>query len=350
MGNNATGLTPEENPEYYGVMWILHKGRWDVSIFYAFPLFVFLLMSLIQQETFLFAAAVFLFLTVIDAGHVYATVFRSAFHSQKKSRKKFLMIFFGVLGAGCLWLLAGWPGFFEFVLYFTFYHNLRQLSGINSWYQKISNERALKDHCFIYLSVTLSFLALHYHPRFDFEVLLNLPVALTSSSILFYTLIGGAVVTLLIFLYLERSHWNGKNAPRILSVLAPGLLFAFCIGFGNSFWDCVVPLLVLHGATYIAVVARSLPSMRRFSALSMKTSVGLTVALCLVLAVFEGQLEGRLPNFDYRAEGFPFYGHFLLALVVTPQVWHFIVDSKIWRATDEDARRLYQMDNSPSNS
>ena len=85
----------------------------------------------------------------------------------------FHYLFHNKLNYDCRQLLFLWnffevPYLWTFVVYFTVFHNVRQLYGINKWFQLVEKNFNKVPDYFLYAVCGASFLALHL--RTDFPV------------------------------------------------------------------------------------------------------------------------------------------------------------------------------------
>ena len=124
--------------------WILgHSWGKDFSFFYLpsilITALVFLLPYFLSQKDQLFYLIFFAIVFVLlDSGHAYTSLVRTAYHSNPVKRNIFILLFFAIwIGAtGGIYLNQAY--FFLFLVYFTFFHHIRQMIGVFSWYQQFN--------------------------------------------------------------------------------------------------------------------------------------------------------------------------------------------------------------------
>jgi hypothetical protein len=131
--------------------WISRNPALEMILFYGLgfiALFVFFIMpgSKVAMWLFVFAG-------VLDAGHGYITAFRSFYHSNRSFQKKAMAALVLVFLISTLLFYFHVPYLWTCLIYFTFYHHLKQNIGITKIYGRLVGlkARAFKS-CFCFLS------------------------------------------------------------------------------------------------------------------------------------------------------------------------------------------------------
>ena len=118
-------------------MWILEKPLLDLS-FLVLPALVAIgiFFSGIDYGAHL-ALLGFIVFTWVDSGHVFVTVLRTYMHREEyESNKVYIYAPIVIFVTMSLWLMTGGKFIWDFVVYATLHHNIKQFYGITRWYQK----------------------------------------------------------------------------------------------------------------------------------------------------------------------------------------------------------------------
>lgn len=275
---------------------------------------------------------------LLDGGHVFATNWRTYFHLPEfRRRRLYLILPFLLFTVFYLWMTLDFPGLAALVIYATFFHNLRQFFGISKWYQKLNGRMDKWADLFLYLNGLLPFAIFHFRDIGQNEFYY------TGDSMFFYKnqnieevlliAYGVALIVWLsysIFSILKRKEWNIFSATFV-----PSVVYGCALVFGATEAQVIFPLVVSHGASYLALVSLAMGrvSPQRFSSM---------FAPALLVILTAGTMGGWVYYYD---DVFTELDHnampLLTALFLTSLFSHYIYDGFLWRRTHPEAPLIY---------
>lgn len=297
----------------------------------------------------------FIALVLVDNGHVYTTLWRTYLNKKELLSHHYYQTFPPI----CFFLIlvftqVALPWFWVFVVYFTLYHNLRQLYGFYRWYGSLHQ---LKDRILNFL-----FYALCLCPVFIFHTAkarvgfnyyhagdsLNFENALLNqiSWGIYFTLGLGFV------LYAGFITFRRKNLavwPMFLFMVTSFVLYGLAFIPARTSLEIIGPLAFSHGISYFGAIALSmyrLPTQQKewpdFSRLFFKSGiVGISILVVLTAIVFGVADDFFQERFiDDEVNNLSLLQSLFIALWVTPLFSHYYFDSKLWRHTNKDFSSL----------
>lgn len=282
----------------------------------------------------------FVSLVLIDSGHVYTTFLRGPFfkfHNKAKTLASLFSIFLFLF----FWLYFQIPYFWSFVVYYTLFHHVRQYVGLIKWYNKLEQYH---DSILIYLfyaSVLISMLLFHTDPNQTLTYY-SFPgdVLYFPSQTFFNYLIFAQVLIWLIYVgYTGYVFFILKLKPfktHLFFVLA--ILFYFLVCMSNRNTPLVlVPILFAHGIPYILLIYHS---RKKLKPNQTKIKVlGILSFVVLFMSIFEYAIQEYVVDYEYlNGLLFP---KILLALFLTPLIFHYVIDGYIWKSKHFLASKIY---------
>lgn len=322
--------------------WILGSFLKDFLGFYGFAFIAIAYFTLTSPNPTTFAIIFFLLPTLIDTGHVYLSFWRVIWKPLKE-KWLYMLLFFLVFLASFLWMIFKSPGFWSLLLYFTIYHHIRQYYGITRWYQKKNSRFCQLTNFFLYTLTLLPVVAFHFR---------NVSISLYSKEDLFvfpspylYTITKN-LYFLFLFLYLFFEiyiYFNvKKEINRISSIIFPALLHGICFLKGDNISTIIFPLLITHGLSYFWIIALNIKKTSPIKTFqSWKTALFASCFIMLIGGGLESLLDLAVNDYDYLSKNSDLHKSILLAFIVTPNLWHYIVDGIVWKSKDSDAALLY---------
>lgn len=317
-------------------MWILGSKAKDIFFFYVLALGLSSVYWFSTPKG-VVATALFLFIVVfVDSAHVYSTFWRTyALKEERSSSQSYWIVPTLVFLGALIWAVLKVPYFWAMVVYFTYFHHLRQGQGITKWYMKINQKFRPEMIKIFYALLLIPFVTFHFNDV--------IPLALYNRNDLFFLnkpewLIYGKGLT-----YLTWTLWLGLEIKiytqekkieinRILSMLVPAAVHVKCFLYPVTAEGVIFPLLLLHGLTYFAVMSFSLQKLRPQKFANFSKSLLFVVGFGAVFALVEsfGISEYVNLNNDYLKNDF-LDDKLLLAIFVTPTLTHYILDGLIWK-------------------
>ncbi len=229
-----------------------------------------------------------------------------------------------------LWMYLQVPYLGAFIVYFTIYHNLRQFYGMSKWYQKINKSFDVVSDKFLYLLAFIPLVATHF--RSDLKWTHYYPgagVFIMPSH--FYEHMTRLVFFILLacwvgYEYYKFYTYKKIEIPRILSVIYPVLLYAYCFMYAKSIQGILFPLVVSHGISYIVLVGVSL---NRTKLMTSKAKIASAV---LITAAALGSVEFFFEEYLSVLYSQSILEISLSALLLTPLFCHYVYDAFLWRS------------------
>ncbi len=275
---------------------------------------------------------------LLDSGHVYTTIWRTYLNPKELLRKKnyYIRMPLIIFSLFFLWIYFKVPFLGAFIAYFTIYHNLRQFYGMSKWYQKINQSFDKISDKFLYLLSFVSLAAAHF--RSDLEWTKYYPGAggfIYPSHfyehlmrMVFFVLFGCWVL----YEYYKAYRNKKFEVPRILSVVYPVALYAYCFMYAKNLQGVLFPLIVSHGLSYFILIGVSVKKTK-----VLKTQIGVILGIFLMAAVL-GSLEFFFEEYTSFLYSGSMLGISLSALALTPLFCHYIYDAFLWRSDHPETK------------
>lgn len=324
-------------------MWILSSPLKE-SLFIYLPGLIGLLLGYLWpdlDETSLFYG---LFASaIIDSGHVYSTIWRTWLHTEeRKSSKGYWLvplIFFLCFSS---WYYLQLPGIWTFVVYATLYHHIRQVYGFSKWYQAKNKRSDRTSDYFLYALGIWPMAIYHfrsdvvagYYTSFDLFIFSN-------ESLLQLALITYAIIIFCWLSYEYLLFTRGiREINRFLSIAFPALMYGMCFVLGKTVTQVLIPLLLMHGISYIGIMAQTLNrTQKRFSTFSLSFLV--VSATVISLGLWEGWLENNFLHQRFQPYQDDIYTAIIIGLYLVPLFSHYIFDSWIWKKSHREAQAVF---------
>jgi hypothetical protein len=292
----------------------------------------------------------------VDVTHVYSTLFRLYWDKQTFNTYKRTLIFIPVIAfvAGLCLHYYDSVIFWRVLAYVAVFHFVRQQYGFMRLYSRKDSPSTLNrtiDSLSIYNATIYPLLYWHLHAtdqlgwfiKGDF-IQLNIVEYGSIFTVIYFIVF--AVYLIKEIVTISRNGW--LNIPKNLIML--GTYASWYVGIVAFQADLIFTLLnvVAHGIPYMALVwihgEKKTPSNFTFNI----KGVGVFIGILLLLAYIEENLWDRIvwndhPELFPLFSGLSFQNPFLLsiavAILVLPQVTHYVLDGFIWRfAKDRQAR------------
>jgi hypothetical protein len=283
----------------------------------------------------------FVALVLVDSGHVYTSFLRGAFFETNNLVKTSLSVI-AVFLVLYFWLKFQIPYFWSFIVYFTLFHHIRQFAGLIKWYNKIESYFDPLLIQFFYISVFLSIVLFHVNPApTDFFYVQENDILFFPSEVAFNTFLAMQLIVWVIYLaYAFYIHKTKSQFPvKSHFFFCATVLFYFLVCISNRQSELVlVPLLLAHGIPYHALIVRSQKSLNpkvdilKFSAV--------LVGFVLFLALVEFGLQETAVDFNPMTHTTDVQ-RLVLALFLTPLIFHYCIDAYIWKSKHFLARKIY---------
>jgi hypothetical protein len=295
----------------------------------------------------------------IDVSHVYSTLFRLYWDRPTFNRYKTWLIAVPIVAfiTGFMLHLANAAIFWRILAYIAAFHFVRQQYGFMRLYarrEKQSRIVRLIDTFAIY-NATL-YPLLYWHIHFTSQLgwfvpgdFIALPAFITS-ELLF------AIFTLILSIYIIKELWISMRARQFnipKNLIVAGTYASWYVGIVTFQGDLIFTLLnvVAHGIPYMALIwihgtqKASIPF--SFTA----KGIAIFIGVLLVLAYLE---EGFWDIFVWKdhAAIFPLLTQqaplqhpvllsALVAMLVLPQITHYIIDGVIWRFSKDSTQARF---------
>lgn len=324
--------------------WIFNSWQKDFLFLYAPTVLTALVCLFIYEDSAGFPFLAFLMLYVVDAGHSYITGWRVFRPGAQQDRKKSLYILAAVLIATLAWLSWGGYYFWPFVVYFTFFHHIRQIYGVSIWYERLNKSRLPYAGYIVQLLAALPFLAFHFRTDFSARFFYSPQDVFFYPSIpLLSAVIVLNILVLLFWLFVEGMHYQKVKKMewnRILSMGFPALVSSSCFYLGRHFYEVAFPVIMLHGGVYIALVALSVDKVKTFKVGGLSLAIIIMTITALAAGAWELWMVDlfHLPSDMNEIRSLQIAA---AAIIVVPGLWHYIVDGWIWKSGHGEAHRIY---------
>lgn len=280
-------------------------------------------------------------LVLLDTGHAYASgwrAFRSA--NDNPRMKQFVALLPAIWLASFIWSVTGVPGFWSFVVYFTVFHHIRQFYGFSRWYQHLNRRTCLWSGRFIYPLTILPIVAFHFRGDWQFYIYRSGDIFQWPSPFVFKILVAAWVMSVAAWLVFETRTWRrGIREPnRILSLLVPTILHGTCFLFGRTSVEVIFPLLAVHGLSYLAITVLGV---RAIDSSGWKKNAIVVSLVVVASAGLAGLCEGFVGEFESGMLASNALQASISAVLIAPNLWHYIVDGLMWKRDDPGAKIIY---------
>jgi len=294
-------------------------------------IFVFILLKLLNADSIFYIGLALIISVALDNGHVYMT------YSRVKKEFNTNPLFFISVPLLIIGVFTGWmylqiPYFWSFVVYFTFFHFIRQIFGINRWYMAKENNKNKIIDFFLYALVLLPILSIHFNSYMTLELYTPNDFFTYKSENIFISVIAINIAVAIGWMIAEYKNYkktNKINNYRILFVASNVVLFTLVGYFANNYVEVLVPIMMSHGFQYLIL------SSDFESKIHKKKIVNIFFVLLFIGVVFGGIDTYLQELFDmdntYMHEN-DFLTSVLLSILLTPLFSHYIYDMKIWKS------------------
>lgn len=324
--------TLSQSSETYKLKTHWFFGSWsnDFALLYGFGVVAILLSWVLETQGYLFLLFAFIVQSIIDAGHAYTTGL-IALNPRSPTFIRNLTLAVLIFLFSFLWLSLQVPYFWSFVIYFTFFHHLRQFFGFYRLYQVKSPNVAPPQNSLFYGLLFAPLLALHFREGINVDIYTRNDLFLFPNKNLFLMSCFLIVLFFLAWLIQEMKIYKtqGLQGGRISSVFIPFVFHIYCFVFAETLPQILFPLLVVHGISYFSIVTKQLK--KNFLP---EWHTGLLITALFIIAIVGGTVEellGSNLSFNYLDVHFPISASALLALIITPSLWHYVIDGLIWK-------------------
>lgn len=329
-------------------MWILENGRREISAFYGIALMLIITSFWWQGRPVQTLLALFVGV-MIDNAHVYATAWRSWFDKNEMKRSKrfhFLTLLFVFL-AIFTWCAAGIPWFWSFVLYFTVFHHVRQYYGVHRWSLALNHNKGPNAATELYAFTILPFIGYHFRSDISYQGFFsdNDMWLFPNETLLtvVYFLLAMFIVSFFYKIFRQR---NSFSWPVFSTVIFPLIINIFCFLITKDFFVALLPILAIHGMTYFHLSSLAQRKVRQgFWHNSPMLGLMLIIFVSGLFGVGEAWLtDSQIDVIDSESYKGNFLMAFGVAIVTTPAIYHYIVDSVLWKKTHPDFKTIMAKD------
>jgi hypothetical protein len=344
------------------VLWIISPAFWPLLPLVCFPEWV-------QAQQTLSPFWWLFFVVIIDAAHVYATMYRTYFSASYQERKM-LYTFLP---------LAGWAGgvvlysidsmlFWHILAYAAVFHFLRQQYGfmrIYSRQQQQNNQERQLDSIAIYTAMLYPLLYWHTHTReFSWFVDGDILVFPTEG----FALLGWLHAAILLLWVYKEGRLSIKqgyiNWPKTGIMTGTAVSWYFGIVYFNADWIFTAFNVLSHGIPYMALVwfyarkesLREGPSFNKWLMGLSGRRMAIGLALFIGLPAFFAWVEEGIWDAMVWGEHtylFPLTAYLpvveeaewlslLIPLLALPQITHYLLDAFIWKIRRGDTKWVAQ--------
>lgn len=293
-----------------------------------------------------FTIGSFVIFGVIDAGHVYLTMWRTwLYEVEWKSSFLNWLVPSSIALIMAMWIYFGVPYLWRFTLYFTVYHHIRQFYGIQKWYQHLYKRSCRWSSFFLYALTILPFVLLHfrqavidgYYTKGDLFIFENREI---------YNWLWAVYIFFLVWWLSFEVHLFfkvGFEGSRVLQLSTTVILCGSCFLLSKNNLEVVVPLMISHGVSYLALMELSLKRLKFPPVWGIRSPMILLLLTALILGggTFWMEYEVLDINNRYLNESVESSSKFLLALYFVPLYSHYIFDSFIWKKNHRDGKLIY---------
>lgn len=312
------------------------------ALFFILPAFfsLSLLVAGIAQSSALY---ILIGTAFIDSGHVYTTIWRTILHpDERRSSRMYALVPFAVALFFCLWSYSNIPYMWNFVIYATLHHNIRQFYGITRWYQTLNKRASPWNTKFFYALTLLPVLAFHFRPGaaggfYAPNDLFLFPDKFIYQFVTVYYLIhlAGWISYELYLLKTGIREWNR------LSAMATALaVYGVTFFFAENVIQILLPLVFAHGIAYFGLMGLALNRTRTSQFPRFVKAIAIIVVTAIAFGALEAYIEEHWVGFG-RTD-LSIYEALIIGLYLVPVFSHFIFDAFIWKKAHREGHLIYQ--------
>jgi hypothetical protein len=311
-------------------MWILNSPKLELSFIYIpglIGIIIGVMFPNLGNSSFLYAL---LAMSIIDSGHVYTTLWRTYLYKKELISSKRYLIFpilsFLLFFA---WNSSGLPGLWKFVVYSTLFHHVRQIYGLSKWYQNLNKRSDKLSDFFLYTLSILPIITYHfrsgaiaqYNTIYDLFLFPNILIV-RILTILFFGF-------LLAWIYYEKKLWEKgvKEINRVISIAYPTIIFSYCFFIGETLTQVLIPLLFIHGISYIGIMGITLKRTQKIKFSSFSKAIFVIIFTATTLGICEAWIEQNVIELSNPS----FLNSLFIGIYLTPLFCHYYFDSVIWK-------------------
>lgn len=316
---------------------IFGNFRKDILYLYLLPAILLVAMMSIDQfwENPVLGIMVLFFL---DTGHTYTTGFRTYFRKEEFLRNKtYLIAPIIVFGIVFGWNYSGAPYFWNALIYLTFFHHIRQYYGVFRWYAKLNNYPVKNEHWHLYLLLTIPFVLFHFR-EINYEPLYQRSEIMFFPALPYFNYLFAAFTCYFLFITMTMVRKYARkevSAGLLLSFVFPTLLHYICFFFFKHSYQILMPILCIHGLTYLLLINHSCHKLS-----DTPKNSGMVWAMILgAIILFSGFEYFTIDQFGIF-NGNVFRGNMFLCLLISlsllPNILHYYYDGFLWKKDHPD--------------
>lgn len=323
-------------------MWILGSLRSEMLFFLLpglFSIVVAILSPNLGETSIVYAI---LATGLIDSGHVYTTAWRTYLNPSERSSRYIYwlipLIFFFFFGT---WYFTQLPYLWNFIVYATLYHHVRQVYGFSKWYQSLNKRSDKISDFFLYALALLPIIIYHFRPGVIGSYYSEQDLFLFPDAIWLQRLLLVYSFFVLSWIIYEARLWiqNTREPNRIFSILYPASIYAYCFLLGQTITQVLFPLLFVHGIAYFGVMGQTLhrTQKKRF------TTAKLALVLVLVTATIFGLSESWFEEefYELNRDNPLWMTSIIIGLSLTPLFCHYAFDALIWKRNHREGQDVF---------
>ncbi|MCO5112614.1 MAG: hypothetical protein M9899_00405 [Bdellovibrionaceae bacterium] len=327
-------------------MWIF--GSWILDmLFLIFPVLgtmALILFTDINWDNWAFAGIVVF--TWIDSGHVYTTVLRTYFNREEIDSNKNIYTYapLVIFATMMLWLLAGAYYLWDFILYATIYHNIRQYYGVTRWYQKNVASKSRWQTRYLYILTVIPVILFHFRKDVPKNIYIQtqLPIMENATALSWGLWVYFAVLGSWLLFQLITLIKNPREAAVSLSALVP--IAGYGVGFllGRNLFEVAAPIIVGHGIGYMGLMTISLNRTKPEMYKSFLKALLITVVLAVVVGSVSDVIEENFVSRHPFVTGWAWVlSSFAIASILTPLLLHYYIDALIWNGKHRESHLVF---------
>lgn len=327
-------------------MWIFESVILDM-VFLVLPILATLgLVFLTDLDLDKFTLAGIIVFTWIDSGHVYTTALRTYFSSEEfKANKRIYiqapLIIFSII---MLWLLVGGYLLWDFVLYATIYHNIRQYYGVTRWYQKNISSKSRWQPRFLYFLTVIPVILFHFREGISKNIYVQTQLPSIQNSVYFNwgLVLYFAVVIVWIGYQMITLYKNPKEFATSLSVFVPALGYACGFLLGRNLFEVAAPIIAGHGVGYMGLMSLSLQRVDPVKYKSFLKGLAFILFIAVAIGSVSDVIEQNFTAQYAMGSGWLWVlSSFGIAAVLTPLLLHYYVDALIWSGRHRESHIVF---------
>lgn len=326
--------------------WILGRSSRDFTLIFLPGILGIAVSFYFPTGPFYWAVYAFFASTMINAGHVYATAWRTFFRKEERdSHFLYWVAPLLVISMIFLWIYLKIPYLWSFVVYATAYHQVAQFYGFVKWYEKLNQKRSASTGYFAVALMVLPFVLFHFRSFQSFGFYTDRDIFFCPNSTFLHAGLVIYGLTILSWLCSEvvLFYKGDFRLNRFLAVLGPAVLYAYCFLVGKNVMQILFPLFLSHGIPYLAVTGFSLRRLEGKSSAPVYRTALLIVFTALAGGVatrFYGAHFIDISNAYVRSRTAPLAA-VLTGIYLAPLLCHYVFDAHIWKSKHRDSKLIY---------